>query len=184
MGDLPFGPDDLAHLAEKLGLTDMPDDLAELLQEEAQGYQFAAMVDRDPSRSERRQALKNIAELARNLSAAFQDLDAPTSKGLNAPIGPDELGMLADRAKESAGRIPNKGGDPKLARRIFVEGLAAIYEEVTNQEPSLSYDPKKGGYYSPFRDFVKAALQPLDPYASQGVEGDIGKVLRSRTKSS
>jgi hypothetical protein len=169
-----YSKSDIQQLAKAIGVSSFTPEVAYLLQLAAKCYQLQSILDRDPSRSERRKNLSQVARDARALASSLETLSAVTDQALdNCRVYGDDLVALAESAEQAATRIPRGGGDPKHARRHFVEKLTHIFSIVAGKRPARRYDASKGGEYGQFADFVRAALRPLKPRAVQGVESDI-----------
>ena len=81
-----FRESDLRELAKAIELGSFTPEIADRVQQAAQCYLFAAMVDRNPSRSESRKSLKRIASRARALVESVETLDVVTAKALDNRI--------------------------------------------------------------------------------------------------
>ena len=178
-----YSGEDVRRIAAALDRDSLPPAIVVRLEEAAHGYQFASMVDREPSRAARRASLQRIAKLASELSRELTDLDALTSQGLRDPLIPDymSLEILDESAKQLRDTIPERGGDPKLARRHFVADLADIYRDVMGEEPTRRHNAGNEKDYGPFLEFARAALEPFAASASIGVEHDSRAVMKART---
>ena len=178
-----YSENDFAAMAEAIELEELPQHIRDQIVEAAEGYKWAAAADTFSSRAERRQAIERIQCQAKELEASLRALDQETGSLLDANILPDDLGVLQVKAQEALERIPKSGHEPYRARMSFVEDLARIYKKATGDKPKRRYDPAKGGEYGPFHDFVLAALEPIAPHETSGVDGDIKTVLKKRKKS-
>jgi len=180
-----YSENDFAEMAKALQMEELPQNVRDHIVTAAEGYRWAARYDTFISRAEKRQLIKRIRRQAEKLEASLRKLDHETGQLLDphVRISPDDLGVLQIRAQEALEIIPESSHEPYRARRSFVEDLAKIYKEATGDEPKRRYDPAKGGEYGPFRDFVLAALEPIAPHETSGVDGDIKTVLRKRKKS-
>ena len=178
-----YSENDFAKMAKAVQMEELPQNVRDQIGKAAEGYGWAAGADTFRLRAERRQLIERIQCQAEELEASLRELDQETGTLLDANILPDDLGVLQIRAQEALETIPESGHEPYRARRSFVEDLARIYKEATGDEPKRRYDPAKGGEYGPFRDFVLAALEPIAPHETSGVDGDIKAVLKKRKKS-
>jgi hypothetical protein len=179
--NVAYGEADLQQLAKTLAVDVLAPEIADRLQQAAQAYLFAVLVDRDPSRKEKHKVLQGAAKklraIVRGAHAVLADLDkldAPTSqalKSLGALIG------FAEAMEQLAETIPKSGGDPERARHHFVEALRGIYHDARGEVPKRRHDPVRRKDYGPFLDFVCAALTPIDPGALKGIEHVVRAVL-------
>lgn len=185
-----FSDEEIFKLAQVIGVPEPTIELTTQLQAAAEGYFFASMVDRDPKRAEKRNSLKRIAKLSKELHDAFGKLDAHTVHFISGPLIPDLslLPVLQARIENALSKIPRKGGESKQARKIFVRDLAEIWCEVKGGPPtrrvSVSDDPRRDHReYGPFFDFVNLALEFIDPPAVTGVSNDIKHVIQAMGKN-
>jgi hypothetical protein len=91
--NVAYGEADLRQLAQAIGLDALAADTGTRLQQVAEAYLHAAMVDRDPGRKEKRAKLNRIARRVRALAkdaeavqAELFELDAPTFQALKTPV--------------------------------------------------------------------------------------------------
>lgn len=162
---------------------ELPECIRDQIVAAAEGYRWAARYDTFFLRTQKRQLLKRIRRQGKKLEASLRELDQETGILLDANILPDDLGVLQLRARKALKTIPKSSHTPYRARRSFVEDLARIFKVATGDEPKRRYDLAKGGEYGPFHDFVLAALEPIAPHETSGVDGDIKTVLKKRKKS-
>jgi hypothetical protein len=179
-----YSADDFLLMATAFEIEQLPDEIKEKVTQAAEAYEWAAIGDVWNSRAELREMLKKIAKQTEKLEVVLRKLDQKTARRLDANIGPDALGILRVKAEQAREKIPKSGHEPYRARRQFVAELADIYEKATGKKPARRSDPKKGGDYGPFRDFVLAALRPIAPHETSGADGDIRAVISARNKSS
>ena len=156
-----------------------------------------------PTRSQHRKALKRVADSARALASAPAHLKdthrgrlerALTSHNLLLTelmsrrgefdlTNDEDVVKLAELAETERARNPPKGPEPKLARLHFIGELVSIFHDVTHSSPGRRVRQVSLGYgdtseeYGPFRDFVCAALEPLNPNALRGVDKDIKRAI-------
>ena len=159
-----------------------------------------------PGRSQKREALMRVAEAARRLNSAsaheverhrkrlnqaldvralwFTDLDKQRA---NLDLSdPADVKRLAQIAESVADQIPKSSHDPKLARKVFIRELVPIFKSITDQRAGRRVRQREASHsegfqseeYGPFRDFVCAALKPLNPSALTGVDADIKTVIK------
>ena len=178
-----YSENDFAKMAKAVQMEELPQNIRDRIVEAAQAYEWAAAADTFSSRADRPKLMKRIRRRAEKLEASLRRLDQETGSLLDANILPDDLGVLQVKAQEALKKIPKSSHEPYRARRSFVADLAGIYKEATGDEPTRRDDPKKGGLYGPFQDFVLAALRPIAPHETSGVDGDIRAVIRKRKKS-
>lgn len=184
----PYGPDELKRFAEILGKSNLSKSCADQFQRAALAYEFMADTDRSrTTRAQRRKAYKRIETAAQELRDALDTADPMIVDGKpRLPISDTRiLAELVKDAKEASERVPPTGPDPEQARTVFVRDLASIYMHVTKRQPGRIAKYKEGSFekeYGPFRDLVVAALEPLDPDASTGINDVIRKVLRERSR--
>ena len=180
-----YSENDFAEMAKALQMEELPQNVRDQIGKAAEGYRWAARYDTFFLRAEKRQLIKRIRRQAEKLEASLRKLDHETGQLLDphVRISPDDLGVLQIRAQEALEIIPESSHEPYRARRSFVEDLARIYKEVTSKEPTRRDDPKRGGLYGPFQDFVLAALRPIAPHETSGVDSDIRAVIIKRAES-
>jgi hypothetical protein len=94
------------------------------------------------------------------------------------------IGSIEQAARSAAKEFPApKAGRPK---RVTGDGtviaLCEIYEAATGRKPTRRWKETSGSY-GPFREFVIAALTPLEGAAKRGIDERIKRALRSRKRS-
>ena len=175
-----FSDEDLRQLADILEIKAFDDAQTGDLQKAATHYVEIEWGEFKfwPNRAEQRRAFQRVAEDARNL------IEALSEPALFCHEGGEELAAtytaplseLAERANKVAEAIPKTGAEPKTARKMFVDDLARVFEEVTGRRPTLSrkLDGQPSGM---FFNFVYAAVGALHQHATQGIEADIRKSI-------
>ena len=151
-----------------------------------------------PGRKAQRKALRKVAEVAQQLVGLPEEqrkfqrwkLDgAVKSRGLWFTglyerhqgfdlSSPTDLEKLAEIAQALAEHIPLTGPEPKQARLVFIRCLIPFYESITGRRATRRVRWDTSAEYGPLRQFVCAALEPIDPDALKGVDADIKRALR------
>ena len=90
-----------------------------------------------------------------------------------------KLPELLPKLDEIATKYTKGRREKHLPRYVFVKALAHIYEKGGQGRPTRRHDGHKGRDYGPFREFVLACLEPLDPEAVRGIDDVIRKVATS-----
>ena len=182
--DFRYPESSFVEMAEALGLDALSSELRRKIDNAARNYVPMAYFDEDrATRKERRKALEELAAAAANLKRTLDDLATMLIEDLELPssITRGDLEQLASAAEAAANKVPISGGDPGVARKFLVGDLGVIYRAATGRQPTLRRD-RYGKPYGPFFKFVFAALHPLEPHATQGVESDIKKVVAEMGK--
>lgn len=185
-----YKPEHLKKLANILGASNFDESVTEHLQVAADDFTLFLQLepgDLPGNRwvpplvgdHEQRKALRRVRDVANKLLAAQQDSGLV---GLQAAhelplIDKEKLLALAKSADAEANRISKKSGRTrKVARRIFVRELAAIYFGVTKTPPTRSTKPGNQPS-SRFSKFAETAIEFIHPPSVQGLDAVIKEVI-------
>ena len=197
----PYTESDLAEIAKSLGVNAFTDEQVRQLQRAGNIYRlvdggdFQTKADNDPTairpgRAAQRKALKNVAQIARQLAGLPQEQRkiqgwkqdaALTDRGLWLTglsslrqsldlCSPTDLDQLAEIAQDLAEHIPPTGHEPKQATLVFIDCLIPLYESITGKKAGRRVRWETFKEYGPFKQFVCAALEPLNSTALKGVD--------------
>lgn len=168
----------------------------------ARDYLFLKEFEGEISRGRaaKRKALKEAANAADRLANTLNLLEISSAKLLerysrlpmDLPNTITASRELANAAKTTLERIPERGGEPRFARAWFCYDLTKIWHEAIGRKPGrrvrkVSVDehgPLQSEEYGPLQDLVIAALEPIDPEAKTGVEHDIRWAIAHYGKTS
>ena len=205
---------DIERIARILGVTepDKITALDKELQDSEKFYLVAkGDFDGAPRPAEILAALRELRKHAEALRSTLQRLDDETRRCLSRVAAADSraisnepprqhtpslgdadlsrteahIDKLIRWAEEASEALPqDKGGRPLHgALRLYVAALASLFREFTDL-PLEVYRDRITGDYGPFRDFVRAALIPLDPHTDNtGLDRIIREVLTAVTKT-
>lgn len=141
-------------------------------------YLFAEEIEKNKvDNAARRKQLQALERTARTLRNQIRELDPIAREGLAMRLNVDALyqwvDQLADASKwerEAGVAKPRKGPQISAARRLFMKGLVAVWEEFTGEQAGYWYSAYRTAshrydtdlsYQGPFLDFAEAVARPI-----------------------
>jgi hypothetical protein len=175
------------------------------LQEAVEGFQWARLEDEglqwalkddlfvSSTNKGQRQQLVHIIRLCAEgatieaIQDALNELDGVTCQRLG-PVDTSDLRVIARAARRLAEEISKSGSDRRRARRQFIADLASIFYRLTGKRAGRSVHDGESGQ---FRDFVMAALEPIDAWHEEFMRAELERTpeplrndVRNRLKRS
>lgn len=183
---LNFSPRNLEVLADILGIARFEPEHIAALDYAAAKYFLSAQFDGHMTgRRIFRTRLNRIADAATELKLALEDYRHTMLWELPGipELDPGSLDALANAVKEIADRWPERGPNPRTARKYFALDLARLFVDCTGERPVFSRDVhnKPSGR---FFMFVDAALKIIDQREPSGLERDVRWALDELAKFS
>ena len=207
IGEISASPYSSEALQRLVTLLPLPDDadiksLHRELQDWARFYLIAKQnFDLAPRPSDIRETLTRVHNQAAGLRGTLSALDDESRGYLDRAGANDSTKNTPDPMEASStalalGQIEGliekldsllkaapKGGPRKVARPLFVHGLAKLWFEFIGKLPTRrhnAYAPASEQEYGEFKDFVIAAVEALDPEdIKQGLDDNIREAVNA-----